>query len=84
MSSLRVESPSRFVLHATNKAVRALLQTDGDYPKRGGALIRMDGGIWLATVGGRLVDHPPTEIEPLMEYAKVWQRPVVRLLVLAN
>ncbi|MFT7131983.1 MAG: 2-polyprenyl-6-methoxyphenol hydroxylase-like FAD-dependent oxidoreductase [Cyclobacteriaceae bacterium] len=56
---------------------------NGDYPKRGGALIRMEGGLWLATVGGRLGDHPPTDIEPFMEYAKTLIEPSFSELISA-
>ncbi|MDD9935432.1 MAG: tryptophan 7-halogenase [Myxococcales bacterium] len=32
-------------------------------PPRGGALVRMEDGTWLASVGGRYGDYPPRDIE---------------------
>jgi 2-polyprenyl-6-methoxyphenol hydroxylase-like FAD-dependent oxidoreductase len=48
---------------------------DSDYPYRGGALIRMEGGRLLATIGGRLGDHPPKDIEGFMAYAQTLIEP---------
>jgi 2-polyprenyl-6-methoxyphenol hydroxylase-like FAD-dependent oxidoreductase len=48
---------------------------EGDYPYRGGALIRMEDGTLLATVGGRLGDHPPKDIDGFMAYAQTLVEP---------
>ena len=46
-----------------------------DYPFRGGALVRMEDGTLLATVGGRLGDYPPRDLGGFMEYAKTLIEP---------
>jgi 2-polyprenyl-6-methoxyphenol hydroxylase-like FAD-dependent oxidoreductase len=42
---------------------------ESDYPTRGGALARMEDGSLLATVFGRLGDHPPRDLEGFMAFA---------------
>ncbi|MFT7244804.1 MAG: 2-polyprenyl-6-methoxyphenol hydroxylase-like FAD-dependent oxidoreductase [Candidatus Azotimanducaceae bacterium] len=68
---LKPDDPSSF----TDAGFFMGADPEGEYPKRGGALIRVEGGIWLATVGGRLGDHPPADIDSLMEYAKTLIEP---------
>lgn len=48
---------------------------ESDYPYRGGALIRMEDGSLLATIGGRLGDHPPKDLEGFMAYAQTLIEP---------
>jgi 2-polyprenyl-6-methoxyphenol hydroxylase-like FAD-dependent oxidoreductase len=48
---------------------------NGDHPKRGGALIRMEDGTLLATIGGRLGDYPPKSLEGFYEYAETLIEP---------
>jgi 2-polyprenyl-6-methoxyphenol hydroxylase-like FAD-dependent oxidoreductase len=48
---------------------------NGEHPKRGGALIRMEDGTLLATIGGRLGDHPPKSLEGFYEFAKTLIEP---------
>ncbi len=42
---------------------------------RGGALVRMEDGSWLALVGGRYGDYPPRDFEGFLEYAKTLAEP---------
>jgi 2-polyprenyl-6-methoxyphenol hydroxylase-like FAD-dependent oxidoreductase len=48
---------------------------ESEYPNRGGALIRMEDGSLLATVGGRHSDHPPKTLDGFMEFAKTLIEP---------
>jgi len=36
---------------------------------RGGGLVRMEHGLWLASVGGRHGDYPPRDLEGMLQYA---------------
>jgi len=48
---------------------------ESQYSRRGGALVRMENGSLLASVGGRLGDHPPRDYEGFMEFAKTLIEP---------
>ena len=48
---------------------------------RGGGLIRMEGGLWLASVGGRYGDYPPRDFEGFMEYVRSTPQPIFHDLV---
>lgn len=48
---------------------------DGPHPDRGGALVRMEEGLWLAMVAGRFGDHPPTTVEGYLEFARTLIEP---------
>jgi 2-polyprenyl-6-methoxyphenol hydroxylase-like FAD-dependent oxidoreductase len=48
---------------------------NGEHPKRGGALIRMEDGTLMATVSGRLGDYPPRDVEGFMAYAETLIEP---------
>jgi len=48
---------------------------EGEHPLRGGALVRMEDGSLLATVGGRHHDHPPKTLDGFMEFAKTLIEP---------
>ena len=37
---------------------------------RGGALVRMEHGLWLASVGGRFGDYPPRDLPGFMAFAE--------------
>jgi 2-polyprenyl-6-methoxyphenol hydroxylase-like FAD-dependent oxidoreductase len=39
-------------------------------PKRGGSLVRMEHGLWLASVGGRYGDYPPRDLDGMLDYAR--------------
>lgn len=41
-----------------------------DEIRRGGALVRMEDGSWLALVSGRYGDYPPRDFEGFLDYAK--------------
>jgi len=42
----------------------------GPVPSRGGALVRMEGGLWLVSCAGRYGDFPPADWEGFKEFAK--------------
>ena len=55
----------------------------GDPPnKRGGVVIPIEGDRWMVTLAGFLGDHPPTDPEGFLEFAKHLQRPDVYELML--
>jgi len=45
------------------------------HPNGGGALVRMEEGLWLAMVAGRFGDHPPTTLSGLLEFARTLIEP---------
>lgn len=49
----------------------------GDHPTRGGAVVKMENGIWLASCGGRFGDFPPSDYDDLREWAKTLNTPLV-------
>ena len=54
---------------------------DGPIPSRGGALVRMEGGLWLASCGGRYGDFPPRDMDGLLEFARsIPQGPLFELI----
>jgi flavin-dependent dehydrogenase len=42
---------------------------------RGAGLFEIEGGLWMASLGGYSGDYPPTDHEGFMEYAKTLQEP---------
>jgi 2-polyprenyl-6-methoxyphenol hydroxylase-like FAD-dependent oxidoreductase len=48
---------------------------DSEHTTRGAALVRMEAGLWLASVGGRYGDFPPRDFEGFMTYAKTTPKP---------
>lgn len=50
-------------------------QPEGEFPRRGGGLVRMENGTWLATLAGRLDDHPPKTMDGFMDYAATLLEP---------
>jgi len=45
------------------------------HPARGGALVRMEQGLWLAAVSGRHGDYPPRDLAGFMSYARSLDEP---------
>ena len=48
---------------------------------RGGALVRMEHGAWLAAVGGRYGDYPPRDLAGFMAYAESTGQPLFKELL---
>ena len=48
---------------------------DSEHISRGGALVRMEGGLWLVSAGGRYGDFPPRDFEGFMAFAKTTPEP---------
>jgi 2-polyprenyl-6-methoxyphenol hydroxylase-like FAD-dependent oxidoreductase len=48
---------------------------------RGGSLVRMESGAWLASVGGRFGDYPPRDLEGMLEYARSTGEPLFTKLL---
>jgi len=49
--------------------------------KRGGALVRLENGSWLASVGGRHGDYPPRDLPGFMAFAESTGEPLFRQLL---
>lgn len=45
------------------------------HPARGGGLVRMERGLWLASVAGRHGDYPPRDLAGFMEFAHSLEEP---------
>ena len=43
---------------------------NGEHPRRGGALVRMEDGTWVTSVGGRYGDYPPRDIDGFREFVE--------------
>ena len=43
---------------------------NGKHPRRGGALVHMQDGTWLTSVGGRYGDYPPRDIDGFREFVE--------------
>ncbi len=48
---------------------------DSEHISRGGSLVRMEGGLWLVSAGGRYGDFPPRDFEGFMAFAKTTPEP---------
>ena len=48
---------------------------------RGGGLVRMEQGLWLASVAGRFGDYPPRDLQGFMRYAESTGEPLFRELL---
>ncbi|MGD8418197.1 MAG: hypothetical protein PVH91_14150 [Pseudomonadales bacterium] len=71
-ASMRVRpaDPTRF------PDVGCLIRGDSAHPRRGGALFRVEDDSILATLGGRLGDYPPTEVDDFVEFAATLADPL--------
>jgi 2-polyprenyl-6-methoxyphenol hydroxylase-like FAD-dependent oxidoreductase len=49
---------------------------DGDYNTRGAYVVRIEGDDWLAGLGGRFGDHPPTDVQRWREFGRTLAYPV--------
>lgn len=49
--------------------------------RRGGGLVRLEGGVWHASVGGRHGDYPPHDLPGFMAYAESTGEPLFRDLL---
>ncbi len=46
------------------------------HPQRGGGLVRMEQGLWLASVAGRHGDYPPRDLAGFMSFAQSLGQPL--------
>jgi 2-polyprenyl-6-methoxyphenol hydroxylase-like FAD-dependent oxidoreductase len=53
-----------------------LPKRDGDHNTRGAYVVRIEGDNWLAGLGGRFGDYPPTDIEAWREFGRTLAYPV--------
>ena len=54
---------------------------NGPHPNRGGALVRLEGGLWLGMIAGRFGDHPPSTMEGYLEFASTLIEPRFHRLI---
>jgi 2-polyprenyl-6-methoxyphenol hydroxylase-like FAD-dependent oxidoreductase len=54
---------------------RAVVQAATPQDPRGGVLILLEGDRWMLTLGGRLGDHPPTDPDGFLAFARSLQFP---------
>ncbi len=54
---------------------------DGKHPLRGSSLVKMEGGLWLASGGGRFGERPPRDWEGLLEWIRAQDNPIVADLI---
>jgi 2-polyprenyl-6-methoxyphenol hydroxylase-like FAD-dependent oxidoreductase len=50
---------------------------EGPYVQRAAALVRMERGTWMVSLGGRFGDYPPQDIEGFVDYTKTLAYPFV-------
>jgi 2-polyprenyl-6-methoxyphenol hydroxylase-like FAD-dependent oxidoreductase len=53
-----------------------LPKPDGDQNTRGAYVVRIEGDNWLAGLGGRFGDYPPTDVEAWREFGRTLAYPV--------
>ena len=53
-----------------------LPEPNGDYSTRGAYVVRVEGDNWLAGLGGRFGDYPPTDIGAWREFGRTLASPV--------
>jgi 2-polyprenyl-6-methoxyphenol hydroxylase-like FAD-dependent oxidoreductase len=63
---MRPRDPEAF----TDVCFLVLPDPKSEHPRRGGGLIRVEGGLWMVAAGGRYGDFPPTELDGLMDFFK--------------
>jgi 2-polyprenyl-6-methoxyphenol hydroxylase-like FAD-dependent oxidoreductase len=54
---------------------------ESEFPFRGGALVRMEDGSLLASIGGRLGDHPPRDFDGFREFTKTLLHPALSEII---
>ncbi len=52
-----------------------LPEPDGPHTSRGAYLVRIEGGRWIAGLGGRFGDYPPTDVEAWREFGRTLSHP---------
>jgi 2-polyprenyl-6-methoxyphenol hydroxylase-like FAD-dependent oxidoreductase len=53
-----------------------LPQPDGPYNTRGAYVVRIEGNTWLAGLGGRFGDYPPTAVDEWREFGRTLAYPI--------
>jgi 2-polyprenyl-6-methoxyphenol hydroxylase-like FAD-dependent oxidoreductase len=53
-----------------------LPKPEGEYNTRGGYLVRIEGDLWLAGLGGRFGDTPPTDVEGWRAFGRTLAWPI--------